>query len=101
MASVDDALRRILPLLTNVKRNGSGYTARCPGHDDRANSLSIRMGDDGRVLVHCFVGCAPEHITASLGLTMSDLYMDSEERRSRKGPRVHPGGESRSPSGNT
>ena len=31
--------------------------ARCPAHDDREPSLSIRDGGDGRVLVHCHAGC--------------------------------------------
>lgn len=38
------------------KRIPSGWTARCPAHDDRTPSLSISLRD-GRVLVHCFSGC--------------------------------------------
>jgi hypothetical protein len=75
MSSVDDPLARILPLLRNVKQNGAGYTALCPSHDDcRQNSLSIRRGDDDRALLHCFVGCEPERIVATLGLSMADLF---------------------------
>lgn len=87
MTSVDDALTRILSRLENVKKNGAGYTARCPGHEDRANSLSIGYGDGGRILVHCFVGCAPERIVATLGLTMADLFPASAatSRRDRAG----------------
>lgn len=37
-------------------RCGSGFLARCPSHDDRSPSLSLR--DQGsRVLVHCHAGC--------------------------------------------
>ena len=37
--------------------HGSYGTARCPAHDDRNPSLSVRDGDNGRVLVHCHAGC--------------------------------------------
>ena len=30
-----DPVARLLAALDNVKRSGTGHTARCPGHDDR------------------------------------------------------------------
>lgn len=36
---------------------GSYGTARCPSHDDAKPSLSIKDGDDGRLLLHCHAGC--------------------------------------------
>ena len=38
---------------------GSHGEARCPAHDDRTPSLSIRDGDNGRLLTHCHAGCEP------------------------------------------
>jgi len=38
---------------------------RCPAHDDRAPSLSVRQGLSG-VLVHCFAGCNPRDIMRAL-----------------------------------
>ena len=38
-------------------KNGSGWVARCPVHDDQKPSLSISSGKDGKVLVHCHAGC--------------------------------------------
>ena len=55
------------------KRSGNGWEARCPAHEDRNPSLSVSEGDDGRVLLHCFTGCEPEAVVASLGLEMRDL----------------------------
>jgi 5S rRNA maturation endonuclease (ribonuclease M5) len=52
-------------------RNGM---ARCPAHEDRAPSLSVTEGDDGRVLLHCHAGCSTEAVTASLGLAVADLF---------------------------
>ncbi len=37
--------------------HGSYGTARCPAHDDREPSLSIRGGLDGKPVFHCFAGC--------------------------------------------
>ena len=59
-------------------KNGSGgqYMARCPCHNDRQASLSVGIGNDGRVLMHCFAGCDTADVMAELGLTMRDLFVD-------------------------
>lgn len=57
-----------------ARRTGLGrWQARCPAHQDRSPSLSIREGADGRVLVHCFAGCALDSILAALKLSRRDL----------------------------
>ena len=45
-----------------------------PAHDDEKESLSIGIGDGGRVLLNCHAGCSSEDILAAMGLTMRDLY---------------------------
>jgi putative DNA primase/helicase len=65
---------RLSDRLVGLKANGSGWTARCPAHDDERNSLSITKADDGKILLHCFVGCTPEAIVAAVGLTLADLF---------------------------
>jgi hypothetical protein len=62
--------------LKMVKRNGDGWTATCPAHDDNAPSLSINQGDDGRVLVHCHAGCSIEEIVEAIGISVSDLFAE-------------------------
>lgn len=47
-------------------RTGNGWTARCPAHEDRNPSLSIREGREGRVLVKCFAGCDQNRFIDSL-----------------------------------
>jgi hypothetical protein len=79
----------VLDQLTGVRRSGDGWTARCPAHDDGANSLSIGTGDDGRALLNCFAGCPPERIVAAIGLTLADLFPRSDK----------PGGGGTSPPG--
>jgi putative DNA primase/helicase len=46
-------------------KTGGGWTARCPAHDDRTPSLSIREADN-KVLVRCHAGCDQERVIAAL-----------------------------------
>lgn len=41
---------------------GEGYMCKCPGHDDRKQSLSIKIGDNGKLVAHCFAGCTWEKL---------------------------------------
>src|SRR4051812_32878545 len=43
-----------------------GALCRCPVHDDRTPSLSVRLGRS-RLLLHCFAGCAASDILRALG----------------------------------
>jgi hypothetical protein len=52
--------------LGGATRNGPGYLARCCCHEDRRPSLSLRDGDDGKLLVKCFAGCDSRDILAEL-----------------------------------
>jgi putative DNA primase/helicase len=47
-------------------RNGRGWLARCCCHEDKQPSLSLKDGDDGRLLVKCFAGCDARDILAEL-----------------------------------
>ncbi len=65
----------LIARLDHVRRTGAGrWLARCPAHDDRRPSLSVAELEDGRVLVHCFAGCAIEEVLDALGLTFGDLF---------------------------
>jgi hypothetical protein len=66
----------VLSLLSGVKKSGVGFMACCPAHDDRSPSLSVKEGDDGRVLIHCFAGCTFNEVVASLGLNAADLFVN-------------------------
>jgi putative DNA primase/helicase len=48
------------------RKAGGGWTARCPAHDDRTPSLSIREADANKVLVRCHAGCDQERVIAAL-----------------------------------
>ena len=58
----------ILTQLQGVRKSGQGWTAKCPAHDDRNASLSLRITEEGRLLAHCFSGCTFDDIRESLGI---------------------------------
>ena len=65
----------LLDRLDRVRRTGAGtWIARCPAHDDKGPSLSVRELDDGRTLVHCFAGCDVHEVVAAVGLDLADLF---------------------------
>lgn len=75
------------------KRAGDGWTCTCPAHDDTHPSLSINVGDDGRVLLHCFAGCPTEMIVKTVGLTLKDLMSgDDKKGLLRRAVRTPPNG---------
>ena len=72
--SIDEILSR----LEGVKGGGGKWSACCPAHDDKHQSLSVGVGEDGKVLLHCHAGCAVEDIAAATGLTMRDLFVEDK-----------------------
>ncbi|MCL6558880.1 MAG: hypothetical protein K6U74_08775, partial [Firmicutes bacterium] len=71
-------LDEFLVRLDGVKKSGAQYTALCPAHNDTEQSLSVKQGDDGRILLNCFVGCDVENIVGALGLKLADLFPRNE-----------------------
>lgn len=80
----------LLAKLDRVRKAGDGWSACCPAHKDRSASLSIGIGADGRVLLHCFAGCHALDVVQAIGLTIADLFperprgTDSPEDRRRR-----------------
>jgi len=64
----------LLANLESVRPRGQNqWSARCPAHDDRSPSLSVRDMTDGRILIHCFAACTPLDVLAAIGMTMEQL----------------------------
>lgn len=79
----------ILEHFSDAKPNGTGWKCKCPGHDDRVASLSIREGDDGKVLVKCHAGCETPDVLAKVGLRLSDLFAkNAPSNSSQAQPRI-------------
>ncbi len=60
--------------LSNLRQCGQGWSARCPAHEDRNNSLSLSIGETGNILFKCHAGCAISAILTALELQASDLF---------------------------
>ncbi|MDZ4688653.1 MAG: DUF3987 domain-containing protein, partial [Planctomycetaceae bacterium] len=92
----------VLSRLKTAKRNGKGWSACCPAHEDRNPSLSIWQMDNGSAAVKCFAGCPNDAVLAAIGLTWRDLKPPPDERppgcatKPRK-PKPKPGESSPSP----
>jgi hypothetical protein len=63
------------------RKSGAGYVVRCPAHDDRSPSLSLRDGPDG-LIVHCFTGCKPRDVYEALrAMGLLDQVGDTNLKR--------------------
>ena len=81
---INSPLQTILGHLDEVKQAGNGYTARCPAHEDKRNSLSVTTGDDGRVLLYCHASCKTDKICADIELDMKDLFPADTSRQAKR-----------------
>jgi hypothetical protein len=73
-------VQAILAKFDNVRATPTGWNARCPAHKDKKNSLSLGIGDEGQVLVNCFVGCDLGMVLYHKGLQFKDLYPPRGEK---------------------
>jgi len=69
----------LLSQLKGTKKTGNNsYSALCPSHDDKNNSLSLKFDEsDGKILLHCHAGCTFDDITAALGIEKKQLMGNS------------------------
>ena len=79
----------LMSRLDGARRTGvDRWIAKCPAHDDGRPSLGVRELDDGRVLVHCWAGCAVADVLTSVGIEFGDLFperaTDQRLRRDRR-----------------
>jgi len=70
-----------------VERLGGRWTAngglcRCPAHDDRSPSLSVRVGRTS-LLLHCFAGCTATEVLKALRASGQPLGKAAEGNRGR------------------
>lgn len=65
----------MLSKLEGVRTTPNGWQARCPAHEDDDPSLSIAVGDDGRVLLDCKAKCRTDpDVVGAMGIAMRDLF---------------------------
>lgn len=80
----------LLQRLDGVKQTAPDrWLAKCPAHQDKRASLSVRELADGRVLVHDFGGCGVDDVLGAVGLEMAELFPERIEQHStQKAPRI-------------
>lgn len=74
------AIDEVAARFSDFRRNGAGFKAVCPCHDDQKPSLEINPGNNGGIVIFCPVcGKGAEYIIASgkVRLTMADLMPQS------------------------
>jgi putative DNA primase/helicase len=72
-------IEQVLSRLRDPKRTSTGWSARCPAHDDHKASLSVSETNDGIVLLKCHAGCDTDQIVEALGLTLRDLFPEQTD----------------------
>jgi hypothetical protein len=74
---VTRALDRVIDALRErdcrPRASGGSWSARCPAHEDRTPSLSLRQ-IEGQALIYCHAGCATADVMTALDLVMADLF---------------------------
>jgi hypothetical protein len=88
VVTVDDLFNN--PRLQGVGRCGNGWHACCPVHDDAHQSMTISIGDNGRILFHCKAGCSFFEIAAALGYKPRDLMGRGGTCTAKKGEKWTP-----------
>ena len=85
--------QKLIDLVGTLGGTWSGYVAmcKCPAHNDKSPSLSIRQGDRG-ILVTCFAGCTPEDVLRELGRVRSGRHYpmpdEAQYHRQTNGARI-------------
>lgn len=59
-----------------ISRSKSQYMACCPAHGDTDPSLSVSVGQSGKILLNCHAGCSALDVVHSMGLQLHDLFED-------------------------
>jgi len=77
-----DPVQRVLDSLAArggiVRKEGAGWVACCPAHEDSRPSLAVGRGRNGDALVFCrSAGCRAADIAAALGMKLPDLKAGS------------------------
>jgi hypothetical protein len=80
-------LDALLTRLVGVRPRGPGrWSAKCPAHDDRSPSLSVREGERG-VLLKCFSGCSLDEICRAVQIEPRELFYDARPDPRASAPR--------------
>lgn len=79
----------LLNRLRKVKATGRDkWLACCPAHDDKNPSLSVRVAENGTILIRCWGGCGAADVIGAVGLSFSDLFPQALPPQQHSRPRI-------------
>ena len=73
--TAEDIARR----LGAARKAGDDWSCKCPAHEDNKASLSIKDGQNGKILVHCHAGCHQDDVVNQIKLI--DMWPTVEKRK--------------------
>jgi putative DNA primase/helicase len=76
---IPQPVERLLSQLKKVTGRNGQWSACCPVHETEKSepSLSISIGREGKVVLHCHAGCTTPDIVGAVGMAMTDLFPES------------------------
>lgn len=74
-------MRDLASAVADVRAGAKARDVRCPAHDDQRQSLSVTLGRNGWVLLHCHAGCHFEDVKRASGLA-DDAFRPPTSSRS-------------------
>lgn len=74
--NVEDVIQILKEIGCSPEKNGDGFKSFCPAHEGSGDNLNmtVKEGDDGRVLLHCFGGCTFDAIVDALKIDKKELF---------------------------
>lgn len=79
-----EAYSHVLCRLDRTQQCTWGLKARCPAHDDRTASLSVRVSPEGHLWLKCHAGCAFTDIVRSIGIQPGECFAKDESKERAK-----------------
>ena len=69
---------------SKIRKEGNGWSAQCPAHDDRSPSLHFEEAQDGKCLIFCHAGCSLDQIASGLGIDVRELFEPEDPPAERR-----------------
>ena len=73
-----------IDVLKPTKKSGEWSMAKCPAHEDKKESLAIKVNAEGVVGIKCHAGCITDEVVEACGLKMSDLFPPKSATAAKK-----------------
>lgn len=70
---------RIISYTNATKTGDDQWQGKCPAHDDKKASLSIKEYTNGNVGLYCHTGCRAIEVLNAMKMTWKDLFEDEED----------------------